>query len=263
MAERHVERRPWCCHLDPQPLRFGPDPLVRFSIEWHRQEQPPHPSLSPPEGPRWGGAVSLQDIGRGRARRRLRPSDAGPADARRGRRRAGGDLVERSRPPSAIAMTTTISSGRGASATDTVSVSKCGNDQEPMAAGSTTAAVRPRSASAVFDRMASAGAAPSPFPLPPRARDGEGRYRFKTIKPAAYRAGPNLIRPALIHFQVTGKEDRLVTQMYFENDPYNATDPILNSAPLKQLLITKMLDPSPEMEAGSKMVIFDIVVYRG
>jgi protocatechuate 3,4-dioxygenase, beta subunit len=93
--------------------------------------------------------------------------------------------------------------------------------------------------------------------------DRDGRYRFETIKPAAYRAGPNLIRPAHIHFQVSGKEDRLVTQMYFENDPYNATDPILNSAPLKQLLITKMLDPSPGMEAGSKMVIFDIVIYRG
>jgi protocatechuate 3,4-dioxygenase beta subunit len=110
----------------------------------------------------------------------------------------------------------------------------------------------------------------NPAPLDPNfdgsallASDAEGRYRFKTIKPGAYRAGPSLIRPAHIHFQVTAREDRLVTQMYFENDPYNATDPILNSAPLKQLLITKMLDPSPGMEADSKMVIFDIVVYRG
>jgi len=93
--------------------------------------------------------------------------------------------------------------------------------------------------------------------------DAEGRYRFMTIKPGAYRAGPDLIRPSHIHFQVTGRQDRLITQMYFENDPYNAADPILNSAPLRKLLITKMLDPSPGLEAGSKMVIFDIVVYRG
>ena len=93
--------------------------------------------------------------------------------------------------------------------------------------------------------------------------DAEGRYRFKTIKPAAYRAGPGLIRPSHIHFQVTGREDRLITQMYFENDPYNATDPILNSAPLKQLLITKLRDPSPGLEADSKVAIFDIVVIRG
>ena len=45
--------------------------------------------------------------------------------------------------------------------------------------------------------------------------DNEGRYRFTTIMPAAYPAGPNLTRPAHIHFQVTGKQDRLVTQMYF------------------------------------------------
>jgi protocatechuate 3,4-dioxygenase beta subunit len=45
--------------------------------------------------------------------------------------------------------------------------------------------------------------------------DAEGRYRFKTIKPAAYPAGPNLVRPAHIHYQVTGRQDRLVTQMYF------------------------------------------------
>src|SRR5258707_448709 len=44
--------------------------------------------------------------------------------------------------------------------------------------------------------------------------DDDGRYRFKTIKPAAYPAGPNRMRPAHIHFQVSGRQDRLVTQMY-------------------------------------------------
>jgi len=93
--------------------------------------------------------------------------------------------------------------------------------------------------------------------------DSDGRYRFKTIKPAAYPAGPNLIRPAHIHMQVTGRQDRLVTQMYFEGDPYNATDPFLNSAGRKDLLVAKLLDPTPEFESDSKMVRFDIVVYKG
>jgi protocatechuate 3,4-dioxygenase, beta subunit len=93
--------------------------------------------------------------------------------------------------------------------------------------------------------------------------DAEGRYRFKTIKPAAYPAGPNLTRPAHIHFQVTGKQDRLVTQMYFEGDPYNASDPFLNSAGRKELLITKILDATPDLEPGSKLVRFDIVIYKG
>ena len=35
-------------------------------------------------------------------------------------------------------------------------------------------------------------------------------------------------RPAHIHFQVTGKQDSLVTQMYFEGDPYNSADPFLS-----------------------------------
>jgi protocatechuate 3,4-dioxygenase, beta subunit len=55
--------------------------------------------------------------------------------------------------------------------------------------------------------------------------DMNGQYRFKTIKPAAYPTGPNTMRPAHIHFQVSGRQDRLVTQMYFEGDPYNETDP--------------------------------------
>ena len=93
--------------------------------------------------------------------------------------------------------------------------------------------------------------------------DSEGRYRFKTIKPAAYPAGPNLIRPAHIHYQVTGRQDRLVTQMYFDGDPYNATDPFLNSAARKELLITKVLDPTSGLEPGSKIVRFDIVLYKG
>jgi len=111
---------------------------------------------------------------------------------------------------------------------------------------------------------------PTPAPLDPNfdgaailTTDSEGRYRFKTIKPAAYPAGPNMMRPAHIHFQVTGRQDRLVTQMYFENDPYNAVDPFLNSAARKELLVTKLLAPSPEFEPDSKMVVFDIVVYKG
>jgi protocatechuate 3,4-dioxygenase, beta subunit len=111
----------------------------------------------------------------------------------------------------------------------------------------------------------------NPAPLDPNFEgsailmtDSEGRYRFKTIKPAAYPVGPNFIRPAHIHFQVSGRQDRLVTQMYFENDPYNDKDPFLNSAGgLKELLITKLLDPTSEFERDSKMVIFDIVLFKG
>jgi protocatechuate 3,4-dioxygenase beta subunit len=96
--------------------------------------------------------------------------------------------------------------------------------------------------------------------------DAEGRYRFKTIKPAAYPAGPDRMRPAHIHFQVSGRQDKIVTQMYFEGDPYNDTDPFLNSvgrAERQALLVKKLVAPSPDFEPDSKMVIFDLVLYKG
>ena len=114
---------------------------------------------------------------------------------------------------------------------------------------------------------------PNPAPLDPNfegsavlTTDSEGRYRFKTIKPAAYPAGPNRMRPAHIHFQVSGRQDKIVTQMYFEGDPYNKTDPFLNSAGeagRQEILVRKLLDPSPDLEPDSKMMIFDIVLYKG
>ena len=81
-----------------------------------------------------------------------------------------------------------------------------------------------------------------PAPLDPnftgagRCRtDGEGRYRFVTVKPGAYpwKNHHNAWRPAHIHFSVFGPElgSRLVTQMYFPGDPLMAFDPILRSVP--------------------------------
>ncbi len=81
-----------------------------------------------------------------------------------------------------------------------------------------------------------------PAPLDPNftgagraVTDAEGRYRFLTIKPGAYpwRNHPNAWRPAHIHFSLFGHsfESRLVTQMYFPNDPLFPHDPILQSIP--------------------------------
>jgi protocatechuate 3,4-dioxygenase beta subunit len=74
------------------------------------------------------------------------------------------------------------------------------------------------------------------------------------------------MRPAHIHFQVSGSQDKIVTQMYFEGDPYNKTDPFLNStgeAARQELLVRKLLEPSSDLEPDSKLVIFDIVLYKG
>jgi protocatechuate 3,4-dioxygenase beta subunit len=65
--------------------------------------------------------------------------------------------------------------------------------------------------------------------------DGEGRYKFVTIRPGAYpwKNHHNAWRPAHIHFSFfgTGFRNRLVTQMYFPDDPLFPFDPIFNSIP--------------------------------
>jgi protocatechuate 3,4-dioxygenase beta subunit len=65
--------------------------------------------------------------------------------------------------------------------------------------------------------------------------DGEGRYRFLTVRPGAYpwRNHANAWRPAHIHFSLFGPAlaTRLVTQMYFADDPLLALDPIYNAVP--------------------------------
>jgi protocatechuate 3,4-dioxygenase, beta subunit len=96
--------------------------------------------------------------------------------------------------------------------------------------------------------------------------DGEGRYRFLTIKPGAYpwRNHTNAWRPAHIHFSLFGHslESRLITQMYFPNDPLLAYDPILQSIPdlrAQQRLVSQFdLElTEPEWALGYR---FDIVL---
>ena len=70
--------------------------------------------------------------------------------------------------------------------------------------------------------------------------DNDGRYKFTTIKPAAYPWGnhPNAWRPAHIHFSLFGTAltQRLITQMYFPGDPLIDSDPIANSIRDKKAL---------------------------
>jgi protocatechuate 3,4-dioxygenase, beta subunit len=65
--------------------------------------------------------------------------------------------------------------------------------------------------------------------------DAQGRYEFTTIKPGAYPWGnhDNAWRPAHIHFSLFGAAftQRLVTQMYFPDDPMFFQDPIFNAIP--------------------------------
>jgi protocatechuate 3,4-dioxygenase, beta subunit len=60
--------------------------------------------------------------------------------------------------------------------------------------------------------------------------DSDGRYRFRSIKPGAYPEDSGTLRAPHIHFDVQGRSNRLVTQMYFAGESLNDTDRIIQTA---------------------------------
>jgi protocatechuate 3,4-dioxygenase beta subunit len=96
--------------------------------------------------------------------------------------------------------------------------------------------------------------------------DDDGRYRFVTVKPGAYpwQNHDNAWRPAHIHFSLFGRAftNRLVTQMYFPDDPLFELDPIFNSirdAKARERMISSfdLAATEPQWALGFK---FDIVL---
>ena len=95
--------------------------------------------------------------------------------------------------------------------------------------------------------------------------DGEGGYRFVTIKPGAYpwKNHPNAWRPAHVHVSVMGRafSQRLITQMYFPGDPLLAHDPIFHSVPAgaRDRLIAAF-DPARTVPEWALAYRFDIAL---
>lgn len=101
---------------------------------------------------------------------------------------------------------------------------------------------------------------PEEYLLRGRIRTGEdGRYSFDTILPGNYRVSENWVRPRHIHYTVSHPTRRsLTTQLYFEGDAHNRTDPMVKSSliiPLKRL-------QGKGADAGYEG-IFDIVLAAG
>ena len=58
--------------------------------------------------------------------------------------------------------------------------------------------------------------------------DAQGHFRFKTIKPGAYPASAQWIRPPHIHFKISKEHyQALITQMYFPDEALNEADLLL------------------------------------
>jgi protocatechuate 3,4-dioxygenase beta subunit len=112
----------------------------------------------------------------------------------------------------------------------------------------------------------------NPAPLDPGFRgygvtttDGEGRYRFKTIKPGAYPVMPGWSRAPHLHFQLTGRTDRYITQMWFPDQPLNGQDRLYTVLqPSAQKMVTCQLhEATGNMEPGATVALFSIVVANG
>lgn len=96
--------------------------------------------------------------------------------------------------------------------------------------------------------------------------DGEGYYRFRTVRPGAYPwpNGVNDWRPAHIHFSIFGHgfAQRLITQMYFEGDPMIWDCPIVRTIPDEEAIrqLVAALDMANTIPMDARAYKFDIVL---
>jgi protocatechuate 3,4-dioxygenase, beta subunit len=95
--------------------------------------------------------------------------------------------------------------------------------------------------------------------------DAEGRYRFVSVRPGAYpwKNHKNAWRPAHIHLSLLGPgfATRLVTQMYFPDDPLIEIDPIANAVPMpyRQRMVSRF-DIETTQPNWALGYLFDIVL---
>ena len=98
--------------------------------------------------------------------------------------------------------------------------------------------------------------------------DNEGRYRFKTIKPGAYPISPTEQRTPHIHFEVEGKANRLVSQMFFPDEPLNEKDALFlevrnQSEKAAAAVIAQKMSPTSEIEKDAMLLNWYIVLING
>jgi protocatechuate 3,4-dioxygenase, beta subunit len=94
--------------------------------------------------------------------------------------------------------------------------------------------------------------------------DREGRFRFTTIKPGPYPLDEKQIRAPHIHFEVTGRYDRRVTQLFFAGEALNDQDFVLRSAwRNRDRLIAPVVAAPPDEDPATRSVRWEIVLPQG
>lgn len=92
------------------------------------------------------------------------------------------------------------------------------------------------------------------------ATDRDGQFKFRSVKPRDYDT-PIGRRTPHIHFAIDGRSERLVTQMYFPNEPLNDVDFLLKNAAPRESVIAEAIDPlssDPDAQAFRWTVVLAV-----
>ena len=97
--------------------------------------------------------------------------------------------------------------------------------------------------------------------------DDDGVYRFLTIQPPPYPASATWMRPAHIHFAVSGSGfEPLITQMYFAGDPHLERDYVFSRVAdpaARARLVVALAPPTAAFKPATAIAVFDIVLGDG
>ncbi len=70
--------------------------------------------------------------------------------------------------------------------------------------------------------------------------DADGRFEFVSLVPGGYQAGESR-RAVHLHIQITGRSERLVTQVFLPSDPTRFEDRWFRVAPRPEMLLAKVV----------------------
>lgn len=96
--------------------------------------------------------------------------------------------------------------------------------------------------------------------------DNMGRFRFKTIMPGAYPGATAGMRTPHLHFDIHGKTDRIITQMFFPGEKLNETDRIfqeIRTEAGKRALTARLLPPTRDIAKNETLYGWDCVLFTG
>jgi protocatechuate 3,4-dioxygenase, beta subunit len=89
--------------------------------------------------------------------------------------------------------------------------------------------------------------------------DRDGRYAITTIKPGPYPTARGDMRAPHVHFEVHGRTDRKVSQMFFPGEPLNNSDRHLNSVRRTETLLAHVISSTDSFMVAT----WDIVLTTG